>query len=114
MDAVSLLRAEECQDEPVELLRALETRYVGGSGDLLFARAGDPGCEPLGERVHVGDVLASYEDERRDAELDVAAPHIRHEQLLLRLVPHRKLQLERTSLHLSDEATHGRVDLVRP
>src|SRR6476659_10759266 len=110
----SSLGAEEPQDEPVELLRALDTRHVGGPGDLCLACAGNPGCEPLGDRVHVGDVLAADEYERRDAKLDEAAPQIRHQQLILGVLPDRKLQLERTSLHLGDEAPYGWIDLAGP
>ena len=75
--------------------------------------SGIPDGQPVGNLMHVGDVLASNQRERGDADLGVPAPNVGHEQLLLHLVPRRRLKLQRTSLHFPDEAPHARFNLVR-
>ena len=73
----------------------------------------DLGREPFRQRMHVLDVLLSYEDECRRLHLAQTLSDVRHERVLIEAVPIGRLQLERVPLHLGNRGPHMGIDLRR-
>jgi hypothetical protein len=86
---------------------------VRSARDRRHARHGNLGCEPPRERLHVVDVRLAPEDERRCVHLAPARSDVRHEHVLLELVPVGRLHFERAPLHLGHSRPHHGIDVLR-
>lgn len=96
----------------------LEPRQVPCSFEHDFARAGDLGSEPVGDRAEVGQVRGADEDEGRRCDLAEALGRRRLDPLnrpRLRLAPIGcELDLERVPLHRADPPAHAGLDVSEP
>src|SRR4029450_7072653 len=87
--------------EPVELVRPLHARHVGGAFDRRAAGAGDLPLQPIGKQMDVGDVEPADEHERGYGDLAEAVADIENERFFLRVRAPFDIQLQRTALHLA-------------
>jgi hypothetical protein len=110
--------AEKLEDDPIELLGALEAGDVSGSLDDLLASPGDLRRETIGESDEVGLILIADHDERRRPQLIEASGGRRVVEpgnragLGLALV-RREDDLERSLLHCRHPLADAWIDVLR-
>ena len=90
---------------------ALEAGHVRGVRDRRAPSVGELALEPVGDLVHVRDVLLADQDERRSVDLAHPLRQVAHERLFLGRLPDGQLELVGAPLHLGDARSHVRVDV---